>query len=81
MDDQNRDDSQPQEHAINFALLIQQTTTAQGTQYKLEARNQGIPEPEVILLVESWLDAVKNKFKEKIKEGLFPPDKDPSDGE
>lgn len=73
MDDQNRDDSQPQERVVNFALLIQQKIKPQGTEYRLEAQNQGIPDPEVILLVESWLDAVKERFKNKIKDGLFPP--------
>ncbi len=58
MDDQNRDHSQSQERVVNFALLIQQIETSRGMEYKLQAQNQGIPDPEVILLVESCLHFV-----------------------
>lgn len=74
MVDQNRDDNKPQERTLNFALLIQQTISARGIEHRLETQNQGISDSEVILLVESWLDAVKDKFKKRIKDGLFPPD-------
>lgn len=51
----------------NFALLIRQEKKDDGsTQMMVKSENQGIPDSEVILIVEAWLEKVKEHFKNKI---------------
>jgi len=68
-----------QERVVNFALLIQQVMDAKGITYNIQAQNQGIADSEVILLVESWLEAVKDNFKNNVKSGLVFGNKPPED--
>ncbi|MBS3095986.1 hypothetical protein J4480_00940 [Candidatus Woesearchaeota archaeon] len=44
--------------------------------------NEGIPDAEVILLAEAWLERMKENFKQPIKDGFtfFQPRKDDDDG-
>ena len=50
-----------------FALLIRQEKKDDGsTQMMVKSENQGIPDSEVILIVEAWLEKVKDHFKDKI---------------
>jgi len=58
------------ERTLNFGLLIQKTITEQGASILVESHNQGIPDPEVILIVEAWLENVKDRFKGPIKDGM-----------
>ncbi len=71
------------ERIVNFALLIQQWPAPEGTQTNVQSENQGIPDSEVILIVEAWLDSVKERFKNRFKENFFfknPGDSDPTSG-
>ncbi|HEY9704087.1 MAG TPA: hypothetical protein V6C58_16675 [Allocoleopsis sp.] len=54
----------------NFALLIRQTKDSKGLRYDIRSENQGISDAEIILLVESWLEKVKENFKNNIKSGM-----------
>lgn len=58
------------ERSVNFALLIQQSITAKGLQYHVESQNQGMADSEIILIVEAWLEKVKENFKGKFKDNL-----------
>jgi len=55
---------------VKFALMIQKKVTDGKVEFKMDSRNEGISDPEVILLVESWLEAVKDQAKNKIKKGM-----------
>lgn len=71
------------ERTLNFALLIQQWPVANDRQTIVQSVNQGIPDAEIILIVEAWLESVKEKFKNKFKDNLFfknPEDFDHSGG-
>ena len=59
------------ERSVNFALLIQQSMTAKGLQYRIESQNQGMADSEIILIVEAWLDKVKEKFKGRFKDNMI----------
>ena len=49
-----------------FALLIRQHKKPEGgVQMTVRSENQGIPDPEVIFIVESWLEKVKEKLKQR----------------
>lgn len=58
----NDEDQKP---VINFAFLIRQV----GTQYEIRAENEGIPNSDVILILETWLEDYKEKYKKRIRGG------------
>jgi len=65
------DDDKDKEHIINFALLIQKVAKGKGLiQYHIQSQNQGILDPEIIMLVETWLEAVRENFKKGIKDNM-----------
>ncbi len=50
-------------HIINFALLIRREIYEDGyVQDLLRSENQGIPDADIILKVQCWLDMVKERF-------------------
>jgi hypothetical protein len=55
---------------VNFALLIQQVISARGIQYHIQSQNQGILDSDVILIVETWLESVRDRYKERFRDGL-----------
>ena len=67
-------DKDPSEHTdekeVSFALLIRHIYSQEGADLKIESFNQGVPDAEVVLIVEAWLERHKDSFKEKIK-GAF----------
>lgn len=69
--EENRDDPPDEGQSANFALLIRQNLTPQGVTYNIQSQNQGIPEPTIILLVECWLEKVKDQFKGGVKDNIF----------
>ena len=75
----DRDDARAQERTINFALLVQQITTEQGTNYSITSQNQGIRDPDIILLVTCWLEKVQDRFKGRIKDSILFGDEPPKD--
>lgn len=62
----NNDDSAFDGPTINFALRIQLTKTAKGNNYEIKSMNQGIPDSEIILMVENWVEQVKKKYKAQL---------------
>lgn len=76
--DNNRDDKadSSEEIVMRFGLKIYKITKGKNVQFKVGSHNEGIPDAEVILLVEAWLEKVKENFKQPIKAGFsfFKPD-------
>ena len=61
----------PKEHTLKFVLAIQQTFAPEGfIALRIESQNEGISDSDVILIVETWLDKVKEQFKKKITDGM-----------
>ncbi len=57
--------------STKWALLIEKIPVEpKGFSYKIEAQNTGISDFEVIMLVESWLEKVKEDVKRPIKENF-----------
>ena len=55
-------------HIINFALLIRREIYEDGyVQDLLRSENQGIPDADIILKVQCWLDLVKEKYLKDFK--------------
>ena len=55
---------------MNFALLISLLETRKSKRYTLESQNEGIPEADMILIVEAWLEKVRDTYKRGFKDGL-----------
>ncbi len=77
---ENGNDNETKERILNFALLIQQKIDSKGISYSITSQNQGIQDSEVLLIVESWLEKVKDNFKGNIKNSIMlgdgkPPEK------
>ncbi len=49
---------------------LSQITSPQGIGYVLHSQNQGIAESKIILIMEAWLDKVRQNFKDKITKGM-----------
>lgn len=64
----DRDDYEKEKDFVSFALLIQ--ASLDGLSYKFTSKNEGIPEADVILFVECWLEKVKDLFKNNIKANI-----------
>lgn len=55
-------------HIINFALLIRREVYEDGyVQDLLRSENQGIPDADIILKVQCWLDLVKERYLKDFK--------------
>ena len=66
--DGNKDEV-PSEAA--FALMIKKTMQKGGkASFNIESNNTGIPDAEVILYVECWLETVKKNFKKVFDSGF-----------
>ena len=66
----NENSDQDKERIINFALLLQQIVNAEGIKYSITSQNQGIPEADIILIVEAWLEKMKDNFKDRFKKSM-----------
>jgi len=71
MADRDESDDKNKEYIMNFALLIQQTISSKGIEYRMESQNQGISDSQIILMVETWLDKIKERFKDNISNGMM----------
>ena len=73
----DRSDSS-KEIVLRFGLLIDKIIKNNTMRFEIKSNNTGIPDAEVILLVETWLDKIKENFKQPIKDGFtsFQPPKD-----
>ena len=67
-----------EEIVLRFGLLIDKIIKDNTMRFEIKSNNTGIPDAEVILLVETWLDKMKENFKQPIKDGFsfFQPPKD-----
>jgi len=54
-----------------FGLLIHKTPTPDGAEFHIDAQSEGLPEAEVILLVDAWLQQTKENFQKPIRDGLM----------
>lgn len=82
MGNHDRPDSS-KEIVIRFGLLIDKVIKDNTIRFEIKSNNSGIPDAEVILLVETWLEKMKENFKQPIKDGFTffqPPGKDDDDG-
>lgn len=67
-DERTPEDKKPD---INFALLVKRSVDDKGIpNYYIRSENQGISDSEVILFVESWLEKVKDRLKNQIKDSI-----------
>ena len=58
-------------HIINFAFLIRQKIYEDGyIQDLLRSENQGIPDADIILKVQCWLDLVKERYKKDFRDNF-----------
>ena len=64
-------DIKDKERTLNFALLVQQIIGVEGIKYNIQSQNQGISDTDIILIVECWLEKVKDNFKKGIKDNIF----------
>ena len=54
-----------------FALMIIRRHHDNGqTQFEFKSQNNGISDAEVWMMVETWLEATKDRFKDGIKKGM-----------
>ena len=62
-------------------MLIDKIIKDNTMRFEIKSNNTGIPDAEIILLVETWLDKMKENFKQPIKDGFsfFQPPKDDDD--
>ena len=73
----DRSDSS-KEIVLRFGLLIDKIIKDNIIRFEIKSNNTGIPDAEVILIVETWLDKIKDNFKQPIKDSFsfFQPPKD-----
>jgi len=62
----NTNNNTTHDTTINFALRIQLTQGPSGNKYEIKSRNQGIPDSEIILIVENWVEQVKKAYKSQL---------------
>ena len=55
----------------NFAIKITKETAPDGKfRFSVDSRNEGISDAEIILIVEAWLEKVRETWKDKIKQNM-----------
>ena len=66
------------ENVLRFGLKINKLIKGKSVQFQIASHNEGIPDAEVILIIESYLEKIKENFKQPIKDGFsfFQPPKD-----
>ena len=60
----------PKETILRFGLLIDKIIEGNQVRLEVKSQNNGIPDAEVILIVEAWLEKMKDNFKQPIKDGM-----------
>lgn len=66
--DQNTNPSSPT--TLRFGFLIEKKMEGNIQELSIQTDNQGIPEAEVILIIQAWLEKFSDLYKDKIKENL-----------
>ena len=74
-DEKTSSDKKP---ILRFGLLIEKIFVNDKEQTRITPNNQGIPAPEAILIIEAWLEKMKENLKQPIKDSFtfFKSDKD-----
>ncbi len=58
---------QPKEAPLRFWFTIQKGATQEGIEIlQVKSKNEGMPLPEIILIVETWLDKVRAHYKSSL---------------
>ncbi len=55
---------------FRFGLLVDKTVSKDKINIRVTSNNSGIPDPEVVLIVEAWLEKVKENLKKPIKDNM-----------
>ena len=55
---------------FRFALLIDKIISEGSVKINVTSNNSGIPDAEVAIIVEAWLENVKENIKKPIKDGM-----------
>ena len=55
---------------LRFGLLLYKTIKGNRAEFRMSSKNQGIPDAEVVLLVEAWAQKVKEKIQKPIRDSL-----------
>lgn len=69
MDEDETADSTPPT-TLRFGFLIEKKIEGKVQELSIQTDNQGIPEAEVILIIQAWLEKFSDLYKDKIKENL-----------
>ena len=66
------------EIVLRFGLLIDKIIKDNTIRFEIKSNNSGITDAEIILLIEAYLEKIKENFKQPIKDGFtfFQPPKD-----
>ena len=67
-----------EEIVLRFGPKINKVIKGKNVQFQIASHNEGVPDAEVILIIESYLEKIKENFKQPIKDGFsfFQPPKD-----
>ena len=67
-----------EEIVLRFGLLIDKIIKNNTIRFEIKSNNSGILDAEIILIIESYLEKIKENFKQPIKDGFsfFQPPKD-----
>ena len=58
------------ETVYRFGLLIDKIISEGHTKINVKSNNSGIPDAEVVIIVEAWLENVRENLKKPIKDGM-----------
>jgi len=69
--DKDKKTNSSQIKVVTFGLILQKEIHRDGSgQMSINSKNSGIPEPEVLLWVESWLEKMKGEAKKTITDSF-----------
>ncbi len=64
--DRDTDNRENDQGILNFALVIQQTKMKDSLFFDIKARNQGIHDANVILIIEEWIKRTKARYQNEL---------------
>ena len=59
-----------EEKLFRFGLLVDKTVAQDKVNIRVTSDNNGIPDAEVVLIVEAWLEKVKEHLKKPLKDNM-----------
>ncbi len=60
-----------EEEIVRFALVIRGVRGIEDISYRILFENRGVPESDIILFTECWLEKFKDRFKSNVKNNIF----------